>query len=77
MTEFANRPALCISSGWLVAKTRSYVTLAADYSPANGPEEIDDWSRVTKIPKKMIVTIEPIPLPDDKPIEPIVAKPEG
>lgn len=41
-----------ISWGWAVCSTKLYVTLAADYI------KNDVYGRVTKIPRKMIVSIE-------------------
>lgn len=55
---FAGQPVECVSVGWLLKKTRSYITLAADYSPPNSPEETEDWGRLTKIPRKMITQLE-------------------
>ena len=43
------------SVGWIVKRTKHYVTLSADFSP-----EPDTHGRVTKIAKRMIVKIEPL-----------------
>lgn len=43
------------SWGWLVGETKKYITLAADCIP---DEPLPTWGRVTKIPRKMIVSIE-------------------
>lgn len=43
------------SRGWLVSKSKYYVTLAADFAPPH------TWGRLIKIPRKMIKSLSPIP----------------
>jgi hypothetical protein len=38
------------SYGWLVSKTRTHVTIAADFTPPG------TWGRTIKIPRKMITS---------------------
>lgn len=42
-----------VSWGWVVSRTKQYVTLAADYIT-----DTDTWGRITKIPRGMVVKIE-------------------
>ena len=55
--EFSKTLCVIESVGWVVKKTRHYLTLCADFSP-----NPDTHGRVTKIAKKMIVKIEPLQL---------------
>ena len=58
LKKFTSSTALVVSIGYLADKNRSYVTIAGDWQ-----EDLKIWGRVTKIPKKMVVSIEEIPLP--------------
>lgn len=53
--EFGEQLCTVESVGWLVRKTKAYVTLASDFSP-----DPDTWGRIMKIPRKMIVSVTPI-----------------
>lgn len=53
VAEFGKEPLEVISWGWLVSKTKQYVTIAADYIA-----DTDTYGRVTKIPTGMCQTIE-------------------
>ena len=58
LDEFASTPALVESVGYLIKKTKTHITIAGDW--------LDDqklWGRCTKVPKKMVVSIEMIPFP--------------
>ena len=56
LQDFGNELCEVLSYGYLIKKTRSYVTIAADFiSP-------DTYGRAMKIPKKMITSIEELPL---------------
>lgn len=63
LEQFISSPIVCYSAGWLVAKTRWDYILSADWSPAIEDETQDDWSRPTKIPKKMVVEVKEMPNP--------------
>ena len=52
------------SLGYLLKKTKGYVTLAADFIPP------DTYGRITKIPRKMIVKIFPVRV-EEPPKEPL------
>lgn len=50
---FGELPLAVTSWGWLIGKSRHYITLAADFIP-----DTQHYGRVTKIPKAMLVKIE-------------------
>ena len=58
---FAASACEAISFGYVVKKNRGYITLAADYIAP------DTFGRVMKIPRKMIVSIQTVPLPEPQP----------
>ena len=58
LKKFSSSTALVVSVGYLAHKNRSYITIAGDWQ-----EDCKIWGRVTKIPKKMVVSIEDIPFP--------------
>ena len=39
-------PEACVSVGWLIKKTKKFITIVASYSP----EGKDNWSSITTIP---------------------------
>lgn len=53
--EFASTQCDIYSVGWIVKKTRHYVTICSDFSP-----DPDTHGRVTKIPRKMIRGMTPL-----------------
>lgn len=56
--EFGKKVCDIHSTGWIVKKTRHYITICSDFSP-----DPDTHGRVMKIPRKMIKLIIPIPIP--------------
>ena len=50
--EFGKKPCPIYSSGWIVKRTKDYITLCSDFSP-----DPHTHGRVMKIPKKMVVSI--------------------
>ncbi len=55
--EFSNKLCTIESVGWVVKKTRHYLTICSDFSP-----NPDTHGRVTKITRKMIVSVEALQL---------------
>jgi hypothetical protein len=55
VAEFTKKLCTIQSVGWIVKKSRHYVTICSDFSPSP-----DTHGRVTKITRKMIVSIEPL-----------------
>lgn len=55
VAEFTKKMCTVYSVGWIVKKSRHYVTICSDFSP-----NPDTHGRVTKIAKKMITKIEPL-----------------
>lgn len=53
MNDFASKPCLIESVGWMYKKTKAYITICGDLSLSP-----DTHGRVTKIPRKMIVKVE-------------------
>lgn len=51
--KFGSEPLAVISWGWLMLKTKQYLTLAADHI-----QDTDTYGRVTKIPMGMVKEIE-------------------
>lgn len=65
LVEFNASPMEVTSLGWLVAKSRHYITLAADFSPSP-----DTYGRSMRIPRKMVKSLEEValvPTPLDPP----------
>jgi len=52
------------SYGYLVKKTKNYLTLAADHIPP------DTYGRIIKIPKRMVVKVEAMNLPETPKADP-------
>jgi hypothetical protein len=50
LDSFTTRDCPVTSYGWLVSKTRTHVTIAADFTPPG------TWGRTIKIPRKMITS---------------------
>lgn len=62
--KFNNTACVVISYGWLVSKTKDYLTVAADHIAPK------TYGRAMKIPRKMVKSVETIPL--DNPAQPVV-----
>ena len=69
LKKFSLSTALVVSVGYLAHKNRSYITIAGDWQ-----EDCKIWGRVTKIPRRMVVSIEeihetvvPAPTPAENP----------
>lgn len=50
------------SVGWIVKKSRHYITICSDFSP-----DPDTHGRVTKIARRMVVKVEPLQVEDRPP----------
>lgn len=70
MEKFADSHAPVESVGYLVKKTRTHVVIAGDWQ-----EDHKIWGRVTKVPRKMVVSIEEIPLDAANSLQPEVKSP--
>jgi hypothetical protein len=62
--EFAKKTYIVQSVGWLVKKTRFYLSIASDYDPNHG-----NYGTLRKVPRKMIKRLEILNIPqkDEKP----------
>lgn len=58
LKKFSSEPCEAVSYGYVVKKNRGYITIAADYIAP------DTFGRIMKIPRKMVVSIEPVTLPE-------------
>lgn len=56
VAAFATHSCTVVSVGYLVAKTKKYLTLASDWI-----EENNQFGRVTKIPCSMVVSVKKFP----------------
>ena len=55
--EFTKQTCLIISVCWIVKRSRFYLTIASDFDTAS-----KNYGTLRKIPKKMVVSIEPLQL---------------
>lgn len=65
LTEVITQPVACYSTGWVLKKTKADLIIAADWSPSIKGETEPDWSRASKIPRKMIVEVREMANPYD------------
>ena len=65
IAAFTDKHCVVESVGWIVKRTRHYITIAGDFTP-----DPDTAGRIIKIPKKMIQRIEALQLTqkDESPV---------